>query len=205
MAEDGTWPSISEHGLKSTVALLDFLEVPPNERDAIERNIRRNSVRINGAVGTAVIRDQKPLFRSALVKCLVGMTPEEWCWELNRRVFFWPAEERVLRLLMAKAYRDRHHCVLTVNTRNLLEKMWNAVHISPINSGSTLYRAQPRGAFTFRHISTYRAHETSHPKLTVAEVAVDYSVPTLHSMVIRVERRRADEAPEVIFEHRNHR
>jgi hypothetical protein len=43
----------------------------------------------------------------ALIKCLVGMPPEQWYRTLNRHVFFWVASERLDTLLNARAYHSR--------------------------------------------------------------------------------------------------
>jgi hypothetical protein len=121
MAEAGSWPAIQEHGLLSTSALLDLFEVDGEERRLIESVRRPRSVTIDHPEhGTAVIRDQIPLNPTILQRSLVGMTPEEWCIALNSRVFFWAEEERLARMLGAKAYRDRPHDVLTVDTASLV-------------------------------------------------------------------------------------
>ena len=147
MANFGAWPSIVEHGLRSTSALLDLFEVDGEDRFRIERKIRKNSVEISHAkYGRAVIRDQKPLFDGALRKCLTDMSPAEWCLTLNSRVFFWPTQDRVLGLLRARAYRNDAHCVITLDTALVLNQHWKRVCLSPINSGSTLYNPRPRAA-----------------------------------------------------------
>jgi hypothetical protein len=121
MAELGTWPSIKAHGLLSTSALLDLYGVNGEERQLIECCRRPESVTIrHDKYGPAVIRDQKPMSDSALRKCLRGMTPTEWYRLLNAKVFFWLTPERVLGLLSARAYRDREHTVLIVDTAELL-------------------------------------------------------------------------------------
>jgi hypothetical protein len=55
-----------------------------------DRVHRPESVTItHPAYGSAVIRDQKPMRDSALLKCLdKGLTPADWYRTLNRRVFF---------------------------------------------------------------------------------------------------------------------
>lgn len=105
MAEAGSWPAIQRHGLLSTSALLDLLEVDGDRRERIESARRPESVTITHPVyGAAFIRDQIPLREGRLEQCLVGLMPSEWYRELNRRVFFWLDEERVGRLLRGRAY-----------------------------------------------------------------------------------------------------
>ena len=118
MAEDGSWKFIRRHGLLSTSALLDLYAVDRDRRFALESQRRPESVPISAkGLPKVVIRDQKPMTKSALEKCLHGgITPEEWFRLLNERVFFWLSRERLRRLLNARAYRGRPQIVLTVDT-----------------------------------------------------------------------------------------
>jgi len=87
--------------------------------------------------GVALVRDNKPMQEKSLERCLHGMTPREWYEHLNRRVFFWVERKRLLKLLGARAYRDRSHLLLEVDTAELLERHVDRVTLSPINSGAT--------------------------------------------------------------------
>lgn len=181
LAEVGSWPSIRERGLLSTTALLDLFEYRNPERTAIESRRRAEPVSIAHPLhGTAMIRDQKPLSESALEHCLDGMTPRQWCELLNRMVFFWPTEQRVRDLMGARAYRGRAHAVLAVDTTRLLARYGQRVWLSPINSGSTLYRPAARGRGTFRRPDEHP------PERRVAEVAVEYAVPDIRDLVLSV-------------------
>jgi hypothetical protein len=205
MAELGTWPSIKAHGLLSTSALLDLYGVNGEERRRIESRRRPESVTMrHDRYGPAVIRDQKPISDSALQKCLTGMTPTEWYRLLNTKVFFWLTPERVLGLLSARAYRDREHTVLTVDTQELLRLHQKKVVLSPINSGSTVYNPQPRGADTFQRLGTYPfegwRQKRGSAKKAIAELAVDYHVSDIEALVLRVERRKRSRVLEVVYE-----
>lgn len=73
MAEEGSWASIQQHGLLSTTALLDLLEVPEEQRYALEAQRRPESVPIHHPVhGTAWIRDNKPINETVLRRTLEG-------------------------------------------------------------------------------------------------------------------------------------
>lgn len=205
MAERGTWSSIIEHGLLSTSALLDLYGVNGEERRRIESCRRPESVTIrHERYGSAVIRDQKPMSERALDKCLTGMTPTEWYRVLNGKVFFWLTPVRVLRLLSARAYRDREHTVLTIDTARLLDRHQADVTLSPINSGSTVYNPQQRGAKTFGTLAEYPFDEWRTKRrrtvTAVAELAVNYEVRNIRGMVVRVERRRESRVLEVMYE-----
>jgi hypothetical protein len=198
MAESGTWESVRARGLLSTSALLDLFEIRGEERRKIESERRPHSVTISHPQhGTAVIRDQKPMSESALLKCLKnGVSPSEWCQTLNNRVFFWLSKERLDRLLSARAYRDKQHCVLTVDSASLLAVHANSVTLSPINSGSTIFKPQPRGSSTFLRIADYPFEEwlAKRPIAdAVVELVVDYAVKDIEKFVVKVEERKGDQ------------
>ncbi len=197
MAECGSWDSIKKHGLLSTTALLDLFEIDGDSRRAIESDRRLDSVTIHHPLhGTAVIRDQKPLSEGALRKCLNGMVPHEWYLLLNGKTFFWPSEKRLLRLLGGRVYRDRQHCVIAVDTAELASRHEDRITLSPINSGAAIFNPQPRGRDTFRPISAYPFHAWCERRKStvkaVAEVAVEYSVPDIAEIAVRVEHRTGD-------------
>jgi hypothetical protein len=146
--------------------------------------------------GTAVIRDQLPINEAKLEACLVGMTLREWYEMLNRRVFFWPTEKRLLELLEAGPYRGREHAVFTVETAALLESHAGRVELSPINSGSTLYNPSRRGHDTFLAPEAYPFEERWRKYFcrgTIAELTVDRAVPDILDLTLSVELRRGAE------------
>jgi hypothetical protein len=204
MAEAGTWDSIRRHGLLSTTALLDLFEVKAHVRRTIEGTHRPDSVTISHSkYGRAVIRDQKPMRESALTRCLQGMTPHQWYRLLNRRVFFWVTERRLIAFLNARAYRDRTHTVLILDTTRLVEQHPKRVVLSPINSGSTIYNPHERGRDTFLPFSRYPFAERRALRGVadaVAECAVIYSVPGIRDCTLRVEERRGTEVVDVLWE-----
>lgn len=191
MAEAGSWESITKHGLRSTTALLDLFEYHGEERYAIESCRRPGIVRIEHDVfGTAVIRDNIPMHESALLKCLDNCTPREWYELLNRKVFFWLSRNRLMRLLGAKAYRDKAHTVITVDTKALLALHGDRVRLAPINTGSTLYNPVRRGPATFSRIEDYpyaerrKRHKVEN---AVVELTVEYSIPEIAEIAVSVE------------------
>jgi len=104
-AEAGTWGRIKEHGLLSTTGLLDLYGIEGEERRQIESERRPNPRVITAAErAPAVIRDQRPLQLGPLELALAdsGLTVEDWCRELNRRVFFWLSEKRLSDFLGAR-------------------------------------------------------------------------------------------------------
>jgi hypothetical protein len=203
MAEAQSWPSIRKNGLLSTTALLDLFQVRGELRRSLESKHRPESVEIRHAkYGVAVIRDQKPMRERALAECLVGMTPEQWYRTLNRHVFFWVAPHRLENLLRARAYRDRTHTVITVDTGRLFEFHRPNLRLSPINSGSTIYNPRPRGANTFQRIADYPFEDRRKARglaNAVAELAVQYAVPDISQCAVRVDHRRDGRVIEIIY------
>jgi hypothetical protein len=200
MAEADTWSSIQQHGLLSTTALLDKFAIEGDQRLRIESHHRPKCITISHlSLGAAVIRDQKPMNDAALRKCLQGMATQEWYETLNRKVFFWLNWERLRRLLSARAYRKRRHAVLTLDTSRMVQRHRSRITLSPINSGATLFKPQPRGLQTFLPIENYafekwvkKRGDRGH---ALVELAVDYGVTDIRDIVVRVEHRRGDEPP----------
>lgn len=203
MAEEGTWESIIRNGLLSTSALLDFYEKTGQERYTIESEHRPESRTITHlSHGSAVIRDQKPMSETALQRCLIGLMPSEWYELLNSKVFFWPTRERLLRLLTARAYRNRIHCVITVDTAHLVERYENRIRLSPINSGSTIYIPQPRGCNTFLPLHQYpfeARRKLRGVKDAIAELTVEHSVPDITELAVQVVHMEGPRVIETLY------
>ena len=197
MAHVNAWPGIKRHGLLSTSALLDLFEVSGPGREALEANRRNDSITVSHKrYGEAVIRDNKPLDDAGLVRALTDITPEQWYRTLNRKVFFWPTEERLNRLLTARFNRSDNHCVIIVNTRRLVSDYHDKIWLCPINSGTTAKpMPQLRGTQTFRRICDYPFNDWSRKRRScikaMAELAVDYSVPNIRDYVERVTVRNS--------------
>jgi hypothetical protein len=203
MAEEDSWDSIREKGLWSTSGLLDLFEIDGEPRQEIEQQNRRESVEITHPVhGTVVIRDQKPMSDGALEKCLQdGLSPQDWYQILNRKVFFWATHGRLLKLLNGRAYRDKTHDVLTVDTERLLAVHADQITLCPYNSGSTIFKPVVRGENTFLSIAD---HPFEHWKKkrgrdAVVEVAVDTGVPDLNNIVIKVEKMHGSKVIDEIY------
>jgi hypothetical protein len=130
------------------------------------------------------------------------MTPAEWYRELNRRAFFWVDEERVRDLLRGRAYRDRSHDVLTVDTASLVAAHADAITLAPINTGSTIYNPRPRGIGTFLSIADYPFDEWRRRRSrrkAVTELAVDRGVPDILEHTLVVESRQGDDVIATIW------
>lgn len=207
MAELGSWEGIRRHGLLSTEALADLFELDGASRRSLLSRHRSDAVALEDEeLGTVLVRDQIPMSDKGLRRALEDsqLAPEDWYRILNRKVFFWVSRERVGRLLDARAYRDRPHEVLVVETEPLVREYHDRIVLSPMNSGATKPYPHPRGAETFRPVEEYplsawqekRRYSSTEP---VVELAVDYEVPNIVSFVARVEIWRRDELVDVTY------
>ena len=154
MAEAAAWPSIQQHGLLSTSALLDLYEIAEPERSRIERQRRPDAVPIvHVRHGQLFINDQHPMTDASLGPALIDMSPSEWYAHLNARVFFWVNEARLARLL--NTYRQRDKIVLVLDSAKILARHAAQIMLSPINSGFSLRFPQRRGRGTFQSLADY--------------------------------------------------
>src|SRR5690606_19027857 len=151
--------------------------------------------------GKVVVRDQKPMSDAGLLRCLDnGLTPPDWYELLNRRVFFWPTEKRLHRMMCARAYKSDTHAVIVVDTASLLDAHFNNVLLSKMNSGCTVPFPHARGSKTF-------LPPTEHPfesRLKAsgegfAELLVEYAVPDIVDHTVEVYSGRERDRFETIW------
>lgn len=198
MAELNSWPNIQRYGLRSTSALLDLYESTGPTRVKIESQWRQTSVSLtHPTYGTAVVRDQLPMREDRLRDCLVDMTTRQWYELINGKTFFWPEETPLGWMLNAPPYRGREHAIIVVPTEELLAHHAGSVTLSPINSGSVnptraTRLPRPRGQDTFQPIRNYTTR-------WVSELAVEYSVPNIADLAIRVEAWQGKRSLRVIW------
>lgn len=203
MAERGSWESIKRYGLLSTSALLDHYAIQPPIRTEIESRHRPKSVEVIGAgLPRAVIRDQIPMSDAGLKRALPGrLSPADWYELLNAKAFFWLSEARLHKLTNAKAYRDREHDVLEVDTRSLIGAHRDSIWFCPINSGCTKPMPRSRDETIFARMEEYPYaywRERRRRQERVVELAVDYSVKDIRRHVKRVVVKRGTEVLTVI-------
>jgi len=186
-----SWPGIQRRGLLSTEALPDLFGVDGELRESILTARRPECVVLeHPKYGRTIIRDQKPLIESRLRSVLQdGMTPREWYALLNRKAFFWLAEERFETLRNARAYHGLRQTLIVVDTAKLLARHAEGVALCPINSGATRPMAWPRGRSSFLPMAEYpfeQLRKKRGKKKAVAELTVEYSVPDIRECVLRV-------------------
>lgn len=198
MAAAGSWPGIERYGLRSTSALLDLFDISGEQRKQLEERHRPECVTIEHPHhGRAVIRDQKPMDDRGLAIALTdGLRPSDWYRILNKKVFFWLTRQRLNTLRTAKAYRDKRHTVLVLDTRRLVERNATRVLLSPMNSGCTRPVPHPRGRTTFLPLHDYPFQSRVHRRLEpIVELAVDYLVADVAPLVLAVAEVGGDIEP----------
>lgn len=193
MGHRDSWPSIKEHGLLSTTALLDLYQIKGPDRFRLESKWRPKSVSISHPVhGKAWIRDQWVMPETELQGVLVDMSTREWYEYLNRKTFFWGRRNRLNTFLNATNYRNDTHSVITVNTGALIQKYGESILLCDINSGF-VYSGEKRGRNTFKAVSAFPTNTY------VWELSVDYSVPEICEIAASVELWKRDKMLKVIW------
>jgi len=127
---------------------------------------------------------------AALKGCLIDLRPQQWCESLNSRVFLWPTRERVTRHLGARPAVGTKRIVLSFETKSLFSALdVDLFELSPINSGSTMRKAAPRGPQTFLRLCDYPFHERRKSgglKNAIAEIAYPYAITPTQLKTIRM-------------------
>jgi len=153
----GAWENIKKLGLLSTSHLLTLFEIDEASRNEIETKRRATEVKLqHPKFGEVIINDNVPLSEQALSQCLDDqLKPADWLRLLNARVFFWPNEERLNRLLDARLNRQRTREIIVVDTLSLAKTHAERINLCPINSGTTIRKPARRGLNTFTPLLKY--------------------------------------------------
>lgn len=141
------------HGLNSAAGLLRFLPDASSAETLVTQ--RRSMLSVEAPWGRAHINDQKPLPRSGLLRCLVGLTPEQWYEELNRRIFFFVTRRAAERFAMVRATEMPARSIFVLDMHRMVETLGERLELSPINTGAAIRRASPRSRSTFQRIADY--------------------------------------------------
>ena len=190
MADAANRDGLRAAGLLSTTALLDRLGLTGDARHAIEARHRPAGVVATTPLGTAVVRDQKPLDPIALARCLTGgVTPEQWYRTLNNRVYFFPDGDRLARMLRVYV-PTAPQLVLAVDTAELCRRHGDRLELAHINTGfaTRRFRPAPRGPGTFVPLADYAWSRAN----AIAEVTVPYAVPDVLACVRGVTLHHGD-------------
>lgn len=198
IAWGGSWPSINEHGLLSTEALLRSYGKSDDEITALTHARRQHWVEIDcPGRPRATLRDQKPLTDGGLRRALPdSIQPWQWYDLINSMVFFWPTKKRLKTMISASTYQEIEHDVLLVDTETLVRLEESNVRLSRMNSGSTKPMAHPRDMDLFKRFGDYpfetRLRNQGRER-AVAEVCVIERVDRIREAVVDVKHGFAKE------------
>jgi hypothetical protein len=202
MAASGSWPSIAERGLLSTRALVDLYDPPAELRSEILEQVRKRSVVLSSpGLPDAIVRDQLPL-KFLSERLMPGVSEQKFLDELNGRVFFHVSEERLRRLLGARAYRRHPHEVLTIDTETFLVDH-PEVELAAYNTGSVHLRTMPeRGPSMFIPLPEYDWADWRRRRGSAENAVVELTVRRaafVERAVVGVERWYAGELVEIVL------
>ncbi len=189
LADAENWPLIQRDGLRNTSELIE--QAGLSEREAqVFRSYRPHMMRLPSG---AIIRDQRPMPPSSLLRCLQdGLTPQDWYDLVNSKVFFWIDAGRLLR--HAAACAPRPQILVTVDARRLFECYAERAFVTAFNVGNARRRPAPRSQASFVPWRTWLSsrwasevlpgHRMRPPSHPPAELAVGGSIPNFGEFVI---------------------
>lgn len=181
VAHASALPQLQRHGLLSTKAIVNLLELPQAQRTVLTAERRPGQVPLHHPVyGSFYLRDQKPLHLKALANCLDGITPSQWLQLLNARVFLWASRERANKLLQAREYRGLSQLLLELDARPLLTRHLDQAAVTRINTGSVIRKAARRSRHSFIPLNDFPAS----PKTEIVEVAILNAIPNLRDYIL---------------------
>lgn len=203
MAWEGSWPSIREHGLLSTRALLELYEVDGEIAERIVREHRPHWIKIekDGFPGV-VVRDQKPMSDEGVRRALgEDVCLGDWYSLLNSMVFFWPTEKRLITMMKAGAYKGMRHDLIIVDTERLVKLKEEHIRLSAMNSGATKPYPHPRSMDMFRKFADFpfdKRMSRHRAEGTIAEVCVVHGVEEVEACTLEVRTATVSEAMEIV-------
>jgi len=151
----------------STRDLVYMSEI--DDKESFLRSRRPYHTQIQVEDNTIYIRDQRPISEKALSKCLTnGWKCVDYIYHLNRRVFFWPTKERLIRHF--NRYKGENPIIIRVSTKDLFGLNPHS-EFCRLNSGATRPNSYLGGIPPLRGLETFRqAEDYGFTVSSVAEV-----------------------------------
>lgn len=219
----GAWPSIMEHGLLSTNALLDRSTKLNSAKGVIGCHHRSECVLVESEESAAIplramIRDQSTIDDDKLGKYLevIGMSAKDWYRRQNARVFFFLKKEFSkgdrARGLVALAKKYAHQDMIIVCTKSLINTHFHKIDLSHYNSGFNLRSAKvPKISNAYRRhdslflrIENY-TYKRDDRKNDVNELTVVGGVPDIRDHVIKIVEMNGGKEGKVVYPSSSHR
>ncbi len=201
MAWQGSWENICKYGLLSSQALVELFELIPEQGGLLLQNHRPEWVKISCAgLGTATVRDQKPMSDKGVCTALGVNDPRPWYELLNSMVFFWPTKERLRTMMSAKAYIGMKHDLLVVDAEKLVDHHCDNIRLSSMNSGATKPIPHPRDLNLFKTFEEFPFGDRRKRygvKKAVAEVCVLNSVRDIKDLIVDVRTVTLDDLDDI--------
>ncbi|MCY4304934.1 MAG: hypothetical protein OXC62_09200 [Aestuariivita sp.] len=203
MAWQGSWENIRKYGLLSTQALVELYKLSPGQNCRLLQNHRPKWVEIScDGLGTATVRDQKPMSDKGMCTALGVNDPRPWYELLNSMVFFWSTKERLRTMMNAQAYVGMTHDLLVVDTAKLIDRHCDKIRLSRMNSGATKPVPHPRDLNlfkTFEEFSFDDYRKRRGVKNAIAEVCVINQVRDIKDLVVDVRTVTLDDLDNIEF------
>ncbi len=147
--------TIRSAGLFSAAGLLKRCSLSSEECERILHSQRKATKILQTDFGATVLNDQLPLPAKALLRCLNGMSPEEWYAEVNERIFFFLNEDKARSFAKVRADKLPTRTLLCLNTEKLIRGLENDFELCAFNSGNAMRKPVRRDRDSFQTISTY--------------------------------------------------
>lgn len=144
---------ILDNGFSSAAELIRRFGCADSESPLCSQ--RKQPVEIAAPWGSVTLNDQKPLPRAGLLRCLEGLSPEDWYAELNERIFFFPHRKAAERFASVRTSAMPERTIFAVDSRELYELGGARLELSAINTGNAMRRPAKRSRATFQPIEEY--------------------------------------------------
>ena len=147
--------TIESSGLFSAAGLLARSALSIEERGHILASQRKTTVILHTDFGETVLNDQIPLPAKALLRCLNGISPEDWYVEMNERIFFFLNEDKARNFAKVRADKLPARTLLCLNTEKLIAGSETDFELCAFNSGNAMRKPVRRDRDSFQTIAKY--------------------------------------------------
>jgi hypothetical protein len=147
--------TIKSAGLFSAAGLLACSALSSEEREHILFSQRKTTLILQTDFGETVLNDQFPLPAKALLRCLNGISPQDWYAEMNERIFFFLNEDKARSFGSVRADKLPARTLLCLNSKNLIAGLEDDFELCAFNSGNAMRRAVRRDRNSFQTIDKY--------------------------------------------------
>jgi len=178
-------------GLLSAASVLDSVGASASLRKTLQQSQRKSVIHVSHPVhGALFLNDQLPLPASALVRCLIGITPAQWYEELNQRIFFWLSRSQAERFAAVRKTLLPPKTLFVLNTEKLLRGQAESFDLCAFNSGNAMRKPVPRSVASFQSLAVYPLAERARQrgwKRAAVELSIRRDHLTIRNAVEQIE------------------